>query len=229
MPYNEGPSLDMETIKEPSPETIFVKKPDVQDITNLYYPKFVNTVPGDLNNSDDMNDLSLKDLTKTVSDYGDKFMDMIGFGNKPENKQIQPIRPKTTPIAPEESDLLSEINKESPKLENNLSSKTNTKALQNYMANPDDDLRSLVGDKKYEGPIDGVKNDEIEGLSRYLELSIAKIIGNKEVLGVVMNTHVGDVKAAVKKVAGYKRYLIRLKVGNMRLDDRFVELTKFIK
>lgn len=226
MPYNEGAKLDM--INEPVPETTFVKDPGTLDIAGLYNSKFVNTVPSDLNSSDDMNDFSLKDLANKTNEYSDKFLDMVGLGKKPENKTIQPINVSQQK---ETESLLSEVNKAEleTKLEDGLSSKINTKALQNYMAEPDADLKSLIGDKKYTGPIDGAKNNEIEELSKYLEASIAKIIGNKDVFGVVMNTHVGDVKAAVKTVVSYKKYLLRSKVENMGLDDRFVELAKFIK
>ena len=74
-------------------------------------------------------------------------MDMFGIYKDDEDKHIEQVN-----------------------LENNLSSKTNTKSLQNYMANPDDDLKRLIGNKKYEGPIDGVKNDELDELIKYLEI-----------------------------------------------------------
>ncbi len=215
MPYNNGPSLDM--INESVPETAVMKDPNAINLAN----KFVGSV-----GSYDVNDLSFQDITDKAGEYSNKIWEMLGLNDKVEESKPVKVE-KPSPQINEEKSLSEEVSNSG--FENNLSSKTNTKSLQNYMANPDDDLKSLVGDKKYEGPIDGFKNDELNELIRYLEVNIAKTIGSKEVFGVIANTHVGDIKNAVKKVVGYKKYLMRNKVADMSLDDRFVELAKFIK
>jgi len=209
MPYNEGPSLDMSTIKDFAPETTFVQDPNTFDLAAMYDRKTVNPIGHDINN------LSFDDIKNKTNEYSQKIMDMFGINKGEEKEEAKPANDES---------LADQV-----KFEDNLSSKTNTKSLQNYMANPDDDLKSMIGDKKYNGPIDGIKNDELDELTKYLEASIAKTIGNKDVFGVINNTHVGDVKAAIKKVVSYKKYLMKVKVGNMSLDDRFVELAKFIK
>lgn len=230
MSYNEGPSLDMATIKDFAPETTFVKDPNTFDLQGMYDSKFVGVYPSDNSAADDSNDFSLDDIKNKANEYSKKVMDMFGIDGEKED-----VKPEVKPVndnnKEESSSLADQVNKEtSPdKLENNLSNKTNTKAIQNYMANPDSDLKSMLGDKKYNGSVDGVKNDELDSLLHYLEASIAKTIGNKEVFGIIANTYVGDVKNAVKNVVSYKKYLLKTKVGEMKLDDRFVELSKFLK
>lgn len=105
--------------------------------------------------------------------------------------------------------------------------KDQIKEIQEYLKNPDNDLKTLL-QEKYDGEVNGLVSDDLKSIARSLEKSIYKVI-DEDVDGMILNTTLDDIKAAVNKVAAYKRYLNKNdKVAKMTLDDRFIKLSKIL-
>lgn len=97
----------------------------------------------------------------------------------------------------------------------------NIKDIQNYLKN--DDILNLIG-KKYNGPIDGLNNDELKSIANLVELTISKSI-NKNINGLILKTTANDIQKTVKLILTYKK-TFETKQHKLSQDQRIYELGK---
>jgi len=98
------------------------------------------------------------------------------------------------------------------------------KDIQSYLKD-NNDANLLINDK-YNGPIDGKINPELEIIAEKLEFAISKLI-NKNIGKIVLNTTVKDIKLAVKNVLAYKK-IINIEQQKNSQDQRIYELGKLL-
>lgn len=251
MAINQGTSIDMATIDEPSSATQFVESPDVQEFADLYTPRQVLFVPGDapqdedidVSDVDDENDLSWSDVTKTVSDLGNKVKNLgqtalqyLGLSEPQKSTQVNIPEKLKKDVDKKEPIKTTQPNQQQKSTEKSLSDllkddevgDVRIKNLQSYFKNPDSNLKVLLGGKIYIGPVDGKLNKELQTLASSLESAIARIIDNKAVHGVVLKTDAADVREAVAKVVAFKNHSMKDKIA-MKMDDRIINLAKILR
>lgn len=254
MTINQGTSTDMATINEPASATQFVESPDVQEFADLYTPRQVLFAPGDapqdedvdVSDIDDENDLSWSDVTKTVSNLGNKVKDLsqtalqyLGLSESKKPTQINISEKSKKEVDKKDLSKIVQPHQQSNQTEKSLNDllkdekddigDVRIKNLQSYFKNPDSNLKVLLGGKIYTGPVDGKLNKELQTMASSLESTIANIIDNKSVHGVVLKTDAADIKEAVAKVVAFKNYSGKDKIASLKLDDRMIKLAQILR
>ena len=98
-------------------------------------------------------------------------------------------------------------------------------SLKEYFANPTDNLKKLIGDKKYTGTIDNKPNLEICVLASELEAAIEEVVG-EDVSGLVLMDDPAGVESAIDVVLKYEK--AKSSTQKTTMDDRFYQLSKIL-
>lgn len=102
--------------------------------------------------------------------------------------------------------------------------KNNIKELQEYFNQPTELLKQFLGELKYNGPIDGIINDELKEIANKLESVIAKDLKTTEVYGMVLATDPEDIEEALTHIIKEDLHV----EAKLNRDQRLLSLAKMI-
>ncbi len=102
----------------------------------------------------------------------------------------------------------------------------NIETLKEYFANPTDNLRKMIGNKKYSGTIDNKHDLEICSLAADLESVMGQII-DEDLSGLVLMDKPEVIDSTIETVLKYQESLTDKPI-KMSLDERFYQLSKIL-